>query len=54
MEVWYSSYRQTSPNCISELMLADSELAAGGAIYCTVVINMFVQICNILSFLFVV
>jgi len=54
LEVCYSSYRQTGPNCISEMMLTDSGLAAGGAICCTVVINMFVQICNILHSLLVV
>ena len=54
LEVYYSSYRQTGPNCISEMMLTDSGLAAGGAICCTLVINMFVKVCNIMNSLLVV
>jgi len=54
LEVYYSSYRQTGPNCISEMMLTDSGLAAGGAICCTVVINVFVKTCNTISSLLVV
>jgi len=54
LEVYYSSYRQTGPNCISEMMLTNSGLAAGAAICCTLVINMFVKICNIMSSLLVV